>query len=164
MRDCFRASGCPESGIRWTPGTQSAPSARFRLPEIPPKNPMSSLAAVPVFYLDQDASWQAPCREVSRIEARRLKQAGAGVFIEHGRAFRLKESAPPPPCGFLPGTLETAATISLSEIQANVGIAPTPNLVIRAQQKIRAYPNVFDQLACLARGAWVRPQVQISVQ
>jgi hypothetical protein len=124
---------------------------------------MSSLAVVPVYYLDQDASWQPPCREVSRIEARRLKQAGAGVFIEHGRAFRLKDPAPPLPISFLPGPLETAATITLSEIQANVGIAPSPQLVARAQRKIRCYPHVFDELAVLARGSWIRPQIQISI-
>lgn len=125
---------------------------------------MSSLAAVPVFYLDQDASWQPPCREVSRMEARRLKASGAGCFIEHGRAFRLKQPSPPPPCGFLRGLLETATTITMSEVEANVGIAPTLNLVLRAQHKIRAYPHVFDQLAILARGSWIRPQVRIAVQ
>lgn len=142
--------------------TKRTPLVVSRLPETS-KTPMSSLAMVKVFYLDQDASWQPPCREVSRIEARRLKQAGAGVFIEHGRAFRLKEPSPPPPCGFLAGPLETAATITLSEIEANVGIAPSPNLVIRAQHKIRAYPHVFDQLAVLARGSWARPMIPIEV-
>jgi hypothetical protein len=139
---------------------------------------MSSLAIVPVFYRDQDYSWMSPCREVSRDEARRLKQIGAGCFIEHGRAFWLHQLSPPPPIVYPPGPLETATTITLSEIHANCGITgggergtPADNrLVERAQHKIRSYPHIFDKLAVLARVRFVRkpsrirPQVAIAVQ
>jgi hypothetical protein len=124
---------------------------------------MSSLAVVPVFYYDQDSSWQEPYRTVSRQEARCMKQTGAFFFIDHGRALRSKLPRPPLPVSFLPGLLETAATITLSEIEANVGIAPTRALVEQAQQKVRAYPHIFDNLAVLARGSWMRPQHEIAL-
>jgi hypothetical protein len=132
---------------------------------------MSSLAVVNVFYQDQDSTWMQPCRMVSRIEARRLKQCGAGSFIDHGRAFRLKEPTPPLPIALLPGLLKAAATITLAEIEANVGITEggepgTPanaNLVRRAQFKIAAYPHIFDDLAVTARGSWLRSTVRIAV-
>jgi hypothetical protein len=101
-----------------------------------------------------------------------LKQIGAGSFIESGRAFRLHQPSPPPPISYLPGPLETATTITLSEIHANCGITGggeigTPadkRLVERAQHKIRAYPHIFDDLAVLARGSWMRQKIAIAVQ
>jgi hypothetical protein len=124
---------------------------------------MPSLAVVAVYYLDQDSSFAPPCRTVSRIEARRLKQTGAGKFIDHGRNFRLHSTAPPLPITLPPGPLQSATTITISEVQANVGIAARSALVKRAQHKIRAYPHIFDGLAVLARGSWMRPAVQIAV-
>jgi hypothetical protein len=124
---------------------------------------MPSLAVVSVFYLDQDSSFAPPCRIVSRIEARRLKQIAAGKFIDNGRNFRLNCTAPPLPIVLPPGPLQSATTITNSEVEANVGIAARSALVKRAQHKIRAYPHVFDDLAILARGSWMRPAVQIAV-
>ena len=133
-----------------------------------PQNTMSSLTMVPVFYLDQDSSWQQPHELVSRDRARRLKSTGVGVFIEHGRAFRLHQPSPLPSISLTPGQIETATTLTVSEIQANVGITPgdpgvPPNreLVRRAQFKVRLYPRIFDNLAVLAHGSRFQP-VQVN--
>ena len=100
---------------------------------------------------------------VSRIEARRLKQISAGKFIDNGRNFRLNSTTPPLPIALPPGPLQSATTITISEVEANVGIAARSALVKRAQHKIRAYPHVFDDLAVLAHGSRMRPPVQIAV-
>ena len=111
-----------------------------------------------------------PCREVSREEARRLKTIGAGVFVESGRAFRLKESTPPPPLSLPPGPIETACTITFSEIQANVGITgggeigqpANRNLVARVQQKLAVYPFEWDKNSPLPFAKYARPDLSIA--
>jgi hypothetical protein len=155
---------------RWLPGNQSTPECVFPAVRNNPK-PMSSMMEVPVFYLSQDSSWEVPCRIVSRQEARRLKAVAAGSFIDNGRAFRLKESAPPPPLKLLGGPLETSATITLAELQANVGITVggdvgTPadkSLVLRAQFKIAAYPFAWDKNSPLPFATYAQPRIAIAV-
>lgn len=131
---------------------------------------MSSLAVVPVYYQDQNAFLLPTRVPVSRVEARRLKAAGEGKFIEHGRKFRLKACAPAlrighteSPLQLLCGPIQTATTITCTEAEANVGIASHDALVRRAQHKIRVYPHVFDKLAVLANHSWMRSSIQIAV-
>jgi len=132
---------------------------RFPLPEasvIHPTKFMSAKSEVPVFYRDQDELSESPCRVDSREECRRLKKAGLGYFISHGRAFRLFGESPkiattPPPSG-----TTQASTITYDEVRANVGITeeteryPT-RAIRRAQAKIRVYPFIGDVRAPLAR-------------
>ena len=156
---------------RWLPGNQSTPECAFPAVSNNPTQFMSSKTLVPVFYLSQDSSWEVPCRTVPREEARRLKMIGAGYFIDSGRSFRLKESAPPPPLNLLAGPLETSATITLSEIQANVGITlggdvgipADKNLVLRAQFKIAAYPFTWDKHSPLPFASYAQPRIAIAV-
>jgi hypothetical protein len=117
---------------------------------------MSAQMEVPVFYRDQDESLEAPCRVISRDEARKLKKLGLGYFIAHGRQFRLHEIEPKIETLLPPSGTTQASTISLSELLANVGITEAGELdhigkVRRARIKIRLYPHVGDEQAPLAR-------------
>lgn len=47
-----------------------------------------------MFYLNQDASWQEPAKELTRVACRALKAQGLGQFITNGRAFQLFEKSP----------------------------------------------------------------------
>jgi hypothetical protein len=118
---------------------------------------MSAKSEVPVFFRDQDELSEPPCRVDSRDECRRMKKAGLGYFICHGRAFRLFGECPkivatsPPPSG-----TTQASTITYDEVRANVGITDEteryPSRAIRrAQAKIRVYPFIGDVQAPLAR-------------
>jgi hypothetical protein len=138
---------------------------------------MPSKSVVAVYYLDQDRSWMKPCREVSRYAARKLKDIGSGKFVDNGWSFQLSQTTPVPQCEYLeavnlpPAPLGVAETITFAEIQANVGITSggepglpaNRNAVRRAQAKIRAYPTIFDKLAVIARGRWVKTPIQIVV-
>ncbi len=117
-----------------------------------------------------------PCREVSRDAARKLKDIGAGKFVDNGRSFQLNQATPVAPVFIdaeclAPAPLSTAETITFAEIQANVGITSggepgwpaDRNTVRRAQQKIRAYPHIFDDLAVVARGSWLKSPIRIVV-
>jgi hypothetical protein len=113
---------------------------------------MRTLEAVPVFYLEQDSSCDAPCKSVSRAEAREMKKGGAGWFIDHGKAFRLAGRTPITASSPVEraGSLETAATISKAEMLANVGIFERlvrneREATRRAQAKIRIYPFIVEQ-------------------
>jgi hypothetical protein len=56
---------------------------------------------VPVYYRDQDATWEFPGRGIkTRAEARHLKSLGLGKFFDHGRKFRLEEARPTIPRDF----------------------------------------------------------------
>lgn len=120
---------------------------------------------VPLFYLEQDAATEAPGKgQLTRGEARELKAAGLGVFIDHGQAFRLFESVPAPPRPPVPSDSgDSDATISVNEMRANVGEPPPEpgamlarGTVKRAKQKIRAIAayetGTTDTKAPLARG------------
>lgn len=133
---------------------------------------VSKKSEVKVFYLEQDETWEAPARVVEREEARRLKHSGLGKFINNGQDFRLYESQPRPRIAdraeYRAGGCESSAAICFEEMEANVGIIPDtadPLTVAMAQEKVRSYPHVFDELAALARGSWHEPgRIQISVK
>jgi hypothetical protein len=123
---------------------------------------MKTKAEVPVFYLDDDCQSVAPCKLVSRTEARTMKHGGVGWFIDHGKAFRLLERAPEDtvldPRRVL-GSIESAATITVAEMRANVGdvdesVRNPRETVRRAQAKIKLYPFIFDRRAPGARCDW----------
>ncbi len=141
-----------------------------------PHQMIPAKAVVPVYYLEQDRSWMKPCREVSREAARKLKDIGAGKFVDNGRSFQLNQGTPLAYADYQaehlpPAPLNVAETITFAEIQANVGITAggepgwpaDRNTVRRAQQKIRAYPHIFDDLAVVARGSWLKSPVRIAV-
>ena len=83
---------------------------------------------VAVFFFDQDVATDAPCRMDLRTECRRLKHAGLGKFINHGKGFRLHErSTARPRLGYKPSRSgDSNASISFDEMQANVGITDDP--------------------------------------
>ena len=117
---------------------------------------MSAQTEVPVFYLDQDESFDPPCRVQSRDECRLMKKAGEGFFISHGRKFRLYEKTPVLASTLDPSGAPAPSTISLAEMQANVGITESWEIdpfgkIARAREKIRVYPFVGDTQAPLAR-------------
>jgi hypothetical protein len=131
--------------------------------QAPPKS-------VPLYYLDQNQGCLTSY-EVTHAQAVAMKDAGRGQFINRGKAFQLYESAPRRLNFFCSASTDSTASISLSEIQANVGITSncaTPDepalrhVVKRAQQKIRAIgrrqEGTFDPKAPLAFGApsWPR--------
>lgn len=118
---------------------------------------------IPVFYLEQDKTTETAGKgKLTRAEVRDMKAANLGCFIDHGKAFRLYESAPAPPRAPAPSDSGSSdATISVNEMRANVG-EPPPNTdvlargtVTRAQQKIRAVglyaAGTTDTKAPLAR-------------
>jgi hypothetical protein len=122
--------------------------------------------SVPLFYIDQNQSMPTPY-SVTQAQADAMKAAGRGRYINRCKAFQLCELAPVSP-RFTPSlTADSAASISLAEMEANVGIAgdlkdwreeaPAPrHLVQRAQQKVKAIgrhdKDTFDDKATLAFG------------
>jgi hypothetical protein len=83
------------------------------------------------------------------------------LLLEKGEAIMLDERSaqlqPPQACQLpalaLIGSLADLATkgaISDGECSANVGVG-TPGQVFLAQQKVRAYPGIFDELAVSTR-------------
>lgn len=121
---------------------------------------------VPCFYREQNVLWERPAKQVLRSEAHELKRQNIGKFINNGKAFRLKQSAPATGRRFLPfritkpGTIDSHCSISYEEMQANLGIVEetvrNPRAVIMmAQEKIAWYPHVYDEQATLARGFWL---------
>ena len=128
---------------------------------------MSAIEQVPVYGLNQDACLDAPMRLVSREEARAMKRDKLGWFISSGKAFRLAERLPEIVESFSVrklGSLEvTAATITLQETRANVGLVDDRvrnprETVRRAQAKVRLYPRILDTLAPLAGGCWLNSE------
>lgn len=137
---------------------------------------MPTVAEVPVFWRDQDRVREKPHTTWTRIECRAKKNI-SGQFCDHGRSFMLFAPRPkiyPVSAADLLSSniLPDASTISNEELLANVGIAgpsgmrePAPrHLVRRAQQKIRAYPRVHDELAVVGHGRWYDSSViQVTV-
>jgi hypothetical protein len=126
--------------------------------------------SIALFYLDQNQSGSTPY-EVLRTQAMAMKAAGRGKFINHGRAFQLCESAPLRQTFSCSASPDSSASISVSEIQANVGITsnntspnepPMRHVVLRAQQKVQAIGRhmigTFDPKAPLAFGSWCWPR------
>lgn len=125
-----------------------------------------AVTGVPLFYIDQNQSLPTPY-SVTQAQADAMKAAGRGRYINRCKAFQLCELAPVSP-RFTPSqTPDSAASISLAEMEANVGIAgdlkdwreeaPAPrHLVQRAQQKVKAIgrreKDTFDDKATLAFG------------
>lgn len=134
----------------------------------PARAPKSTAQAgsVPLFYIDQNQSLPTPY-SVTQAQADAMKAAGRGRYIHRSKAFQLCELAPLAP-RFTPSLAPaSAASISLAEMEANVGIAgdlkdwreqaPAPrHLVQRAQQKVKAIgrhdKDTFDDRATLAFG------------
>lgn len=120
---------------------------------------------VPLYYLDQNQGG-ATAYEVTRAQATAMKAAGRGKFINRGKAFQLCELAPLRLTFACSASTDSSASISPSEMLANVGITSnngTPNepalrhIVKRAKQKINAMglrlEGTFDPRAPLAFGA-----------
>lgn len=116
---------------------------------------------VPAFYLNQDEMVEKPCRIMTREEARAAKKADEGWFISNGKYFRLRNRVPlEQQKEQTVNGINSCAGISRSEMQANVGIAKSRGAIIRAQEKVKAYPLVYDKLAVTARGRWVDQSCQ----
>ncbi len=126
---------------------------------------VATAECVPLYYLDQNQGGATPY-EVTRAQAKAMKDAGRGKFINRGKAFQLCESSPIRHNFLCSTSSESTASISLSEIFANVGITAnngSPNepslrhVVVRAQQKVHAIgrrlEGTFDPKAPLAFGA-----------
>jgi hypothetical protein len=133
---------------------------------------------VPCFYREQDDTWEKPAQTLLRTDVRTLKDAGLGKFENHGRTFRLFAFSP----SYMneislqadrnlshsaPG--ESDSSISLAEMQANLGIVSDglrhPRAFVRrAQEKIKAWPHIFDEQALLARGFWPLSPLEVAVQ
>jgi hypothetical protein len=113
------------------------------------------------------------------IDTPLCKKSGYYVaqLIEEGRAYMVSERV----CQLFPpknlerdrreaddtGLAGTTAAISVDEMRLNVGECDPMTLfgtIRRAQQKVRAYPHVFDTSAALARGSWVVRPIAIAVQ
>jgi len=154
---------CRRHGCRF-----SAPGET--VPCIPAPVEVESIA---LYYMDQNQSL-ATRYEVTRVQAQAMKAAGRGRFINRGKTFQLFEMQPMLHSFVCSSSTDSRASISLSEIQANVGITPnsaSPNepplrhLVLRAQQKINAIgrrlEGTYDPKAPLAFGSW--PQVGASL-
>lgn len=120
---------------------------------------------MPLYYLDQNQGGSTPY-QVTGAQALAMHGAGRGRFINHRKAFQLGELAPLRQNFICSLSTDSSASISPSEMEANVGITPnnsSPNepalrhLVQRAQQKIRAIgerlEHTFDAKAPLAFGA-----------
>jgi hypothetical protein len=120
---------------------------------------------LPLFYLDQNQSGST-VYEVTRVQAAAMKEAGRGRFINRGKAFQLSEASPVRLNFICSLSTDSTASISPSEMEANVGITPnngSPNepalrhIVVRAQQKVHAIggrlEGTFDPRAPLAFGA-----------
>lgn len=107
----------------------------------------AAAVAITLLYFDQ-AELDPARRSISRDDARALKLLNAGCFTNHGAVFRLHQKAPRPAPQFtcvVSESPESCASISLMEMQANVGITSNPagepaprHIVWRAQQKINA--------------------------
>jgi hypothetical protein len=124
--------------------------------------------ALPLFYRDQNQGVPSSY-SVTRAQANAMRDAGRGRFINRGLAFQLDELSPERP-RFTPSQSgESDTSISMAEMEANVGIAgdlkdwqeesPAPRHVVdRAQKKIRAIgrrdEGTFDEKAPLAFGSW----------
>ena len=114
-----------------------------------------------VYYSNQDQEG-APCRLYTRAEARDAKKQNIGRFISHGKVFLLHEKTPV--VAITTNRQRPAANsccgISKREVLANVGVPVGYDIsqleVIKAQEKIKAYPHVYDKNAVLARGIWQR--------
>lgn len=120
---------------------------------------------VPLYYLDQNQGG-ATDYEVTHAQACAMKNAGRGRFINRGKAFQLGELAPLRLNFICSKSTDSTASISPSEIYANVGITsnngspnepPLRHIVVRAKQKIEAIgrrlEHTFDSKAQLAFGA-----------
>lgn len=120
---------------------------------------------IPLFYVDQNQSSPTPY-QVTKEQALAMQAAGRGQFINHKKAFQLCERSPVRLNFTCSASTDSTASISLSEMEANVGITPnngSPNepalrhIVIRAKQKIRAIggrlDGTYDARAPLAFGA-----------
>lgn len=121
--------------------------------------------SVPLFYIDQNQSGST-VYEVTGAQAVAMRNAGRGRFINRGKAFQLCEMAPLRQDFICSMSTQSTASISPSEMEANVGITPnngSPNepalrhIVIRAQQKVHAIGRLLvgsvDSKAPLAFGA-----------
>ena len=121
--------------------------------------------SMPLYYMDQNQSGSTPY-EVTEVQAIAMHSAGRGRYINHRKAFQLGELAPLRQTFFCSVSTDSSTSISMQEMQANVGITPnqgSPNeppvrhSVIRAQQKVRAIgrhlEGSFDPKAPLAFGA-----------
>lgn len=114
---------------------------------------------VKVYYLNQDILTE-PCQIMTRAEARTAKKEGKGQFISNGQKFCLTELMP---IIVINQDRQRPATnsccgLSKREMLANVGVPvglEISNLeIMKAQEKVKAYPHTYDKLAVLARGSW----------
>jgi hypothetical protein len=126
---------------------------------------LAAAECVPLYYLDQNQGGST-VYEVTRAQAKAMKDAGRGKYINRGKAFQLHESSPLRLNFVCSASSDSTASISPSEMLANVGITSnngSPNepalrhVVKRAKQKIDAMgrheEGTFDPRAPLAFGA-----------
>lgn len=123
---------------------------------------MAKVDSVQAYYLNQDEITEKPCQVMTRDEARLAKKEKKGWFISNGTKFRFYVKVP------LVGsaqyrqrpTVNSCCGISKNEMQANAGVVSdtlgADFAIMRAQQKIAAYPHTYDKAAVLARGSWNR--------
>ena len=111
---------------------------------------------VPAYYLNQDEVCEKPYRLLTRDEARHAKKENQGWFICHGTKFRfhlrtpvivIKQDRQRP-------TVNSCCGISKNEMLANAEVSDSDLAIIKAQQKVKAYPHTYDKQAILARGYW----------
>ena len=113
---------------------------------------------------------QCATETISRAEARALKKAGHGYFTDSGRVMhlmgKLARAEYEEIISYAAHELASSATLSETDMLANVGLAKRPNTFLRsgtvkrAQAKVRAWmsPDTADRRAPLPRGSWINPE------
>lgn len=86
------------------------------------------------------------------MECRRRRDAGLGKFVDHGRKFRLHETAPVGRARvFKSSEYRPALTLSAKEMEANVGACRKISQRNAVRDKVKAYPHIYDKASVLAR-------------
>jgi hypothetical protein len=131
---------------------------------------MPTTDLVACFYREQDDRREVPGKHLLRSEVRELRRQGLGTFENHGRTFRLFQSAPVslrraddrPHNRAKVTSPASDPCISHVEMQANVGIVSERvrnqrGFVKKAEAKVRWYRRVrtYPLLPC---GRWALPE------
>jgi hypothetical protein len=118
----------------------------------------ASREIVPAYYQNQDDTTK-PCQLLTRADARIAKKMNKGRFICNGKKFRFHDQAPVALVEVLQKpSINSCCGISKREMLANneipVALNISPLEIMKAKEKVKAYPFVHDTRAVLAFGSW----------